>query len=145
MAPKLNSIAELYDDLSKGTLVQNLLKYGNRFASLNAHKRLKIPAGQRVKYRKYEDAAYLNDLLLNIVELPARPYILDAGCGFGGMIFHWFEKTGGHYDGYTISRVQQRVAEKAAEKRGLSEVCRFYLRDYNDPIEEKYDAILAVE
>jgi len=145
MARTLNSIAKLYDDLSRGTLVQNLLKYGNTFASLNAHKRLKIPAGQRTNYRKNGDAAYLNDLLLDLVELPEHPYILDAGCGFGGMIFHWFERTGGRYDGYTLSRVQQQVAQKAATKKGLSEVCRFYLRDYNDPIEEKYDAILAVE
>ena len=145
MAKTLNSIAELYDDLSRGTLVQNILKYGNRFASLNAHKRLKIPADQRTNYRKNGDAAYLNDLLLDLVELPEHPYILDAGCGFGGMIFHLFERTGGRYDGYTFSRVQQQVAQKAATKKGLSEVCRFYLRDYNDPIEEKYDAILAVE
>jgi cyclopropane fatty-acyl-phospholipid synthase-like methyltransferase len=71
--------------------------------------------------------------------------VLDAGCGFGGTIFHWHNRIGGSYDGLTLSRVQLRVAQREARRRGIDGECRFHLQSYDAPIAGTYDAVVAIE
>jgi SAM-dependent methyltransferase len=85
----------------------------------------------------------VNERLLAIADLPPNPRVLDAGCGFGGTIFAWHARVGGTYDGLTLSRVQARVAEREANKRGID--ARFHRRSFDEAIEGRYDAIIAIE
>lgn len=139
-------VSRLYDWLSRFNLLQNLLRFGRLRADLTMHKRLRLPAEARSAYSEAETCHYINDQALDAAELAPEPRTLDAGCGFGGTIFHWHQRLGGTYDGLTLSPVQWKVARRAARRRGLAEVCRFHLRSYNEPIEPaSYDAVVAIE
>lgn len=129
-------VAAMYDSLSWYVQLENWRAHGSRFADFTLHKRLAVPgAGTR----------HVNDLLLEHARLPAQPRVLDAGCGFGGTIFAMHERLGGTYDGLTLSAVQLRTARREARRRGIDERCRFHLRDFDDPIVERYDMVVAVE
>ena len=67
--------------------------------------------------------SYVNERLLHLVAPRADDRILDAGCGFGGTIFHWQARAGGTYDGLTLSRVQLDAARREAQRRALGDVC----------------------
>ena len=79
------------------------------------------------------------------LDLSPNPRVLDAGCGFGGTIFHWHSRLGGSYDGLTLSRVQLRVARREARRRGIDADCRFHLQSYDAPIAGTFDAVVAIE
>ncbi|HVF58469.1 MAG TPA: methyltransferase [Thermoanaerobaculia bacterium] len=135
----------LYDALSRFNLLANLVRFGHPRADLTLHKALRIPAEQANAYGKSERRLYVVDRALAAVTLPPAPRVLDAGCGFGGTVFRWQERIGGTYDGLTVSRVQWRVARREAVRRGLAAACRFHLRSYDAPIEDDYDAVVAIE
>lgn len=87
--------------------------------------------------------------------LPARPRVLDAGCGLGGTIFFWQERRGGSYDGLTLSPEQHHRATQSAARRGIADACRFHIHSYQDPIPRDagvpgslaapFDSVIAVE
>ena len=80
--------------------------------------------------------------------LPSRPRVLDAGCGLGGTIFRWQERIGGTYHGLTLSPEQVRRASEHAALRGVTQCCRFHLRNYHDPAIHDLgpsDAVIAIE
>ncbi|MEY2441364.1 MAG: tocopherol O-methyltransferase [bacterium] len=138
-------IPEFYDWLSRYVQVSNWLAYRDRFAGFTMHKRLDVPgtAGSRAAGLRY-----VNEHVLEVARgagLPADPRVLDAGCGFGGTTFHWQRATGGRYDGLTLSKVQVRVAERQARRRGIEHACTFTRRSYDAPIERDYDAVVAIE
>ncbi len=87
----------------------------------------------------------VNDRLLAAADLPPRPRVLDAGCGFGGTVFRWHERLGGEYDGLTVSRVQLRVARREARRRGWGASCRFHLQSFDQPLPGEFDGIVAIE
>ncbi len=140
------TIPDYYDWLSRYVQIANWLAYRDRFASFTMHKTLSVPpqtdAGKQGRSAGLE---YVNERLLKATQLPASPRVLDAGCGFGGTIFHWHGQTGGEYDGLTLSRVQLKVARREARRRGIDRVCRFHLRSYDLPIDGSYDAVTAIE
>lgn len=144
-------IPEYYDWLSRWVQLANWLAYRDRFAAFTMHKRLAAPAdGAGGPTAGLE---FVNDHLLAAAGLGPEPRVLDAGCGFGGTIFHWQRRAGGHYDGLTLSRVQLRVARREARRRGLTEACRFHLQSYDAPPPRPsptpaaggYDAVVAIE
>lgn len=141
-----DAIPALYDWLSRYVQLANWLSYRHRFASFTMHKTLSVQTtateGNHVRTAGLD---YVNDRLLEAAQLPAEPRVLDAGCGFGGTIFHWHERIGGVYDGLTLSRVQLRVARREARRRGIDAACRFHLRSYDAPINESYDAVTSIE
>lgn len=140
------TIPDYYDWLSRYVQLANWLSYGDRFASFTMHKTLSVPPETGgVKQGRSAGLEYVNDRLLKAAQLPPTPRVLDAGCGFGGTIFHWYEQVGGAYDGLTLSRVQLQVARREARRRGIDEVCRFHLRSYDAPIAGSYDAVTAIE
>jgi len=89
--------------------------------------------------------AYVNDLVLRHGGLGSAPRVLDAGCGFGGTIFHLHRHLGGTYDGITLSRPQLRAARREAGRRGIAHACRFVRRSYDEPVTGPYDAVVAIE
>lgn len=140
-----DTVPALYDWLSRYVQLANWLSYRDRFASFTMHKTLSVPTiGEGPKGRT-AGLDYVNDRLLEAAQLPAEPRVLDAGCGFGGTIFHWHERIGGVYDGLTLSRVQLRVARREARRRRAEQACRFHLKSYDAPIDEGYDAVVAIE
>ena len=134
-------IPDFYDWLSRYVQVANWLAYRDRFAGLTMHKTLAAPDDDS----KAAGLSYVNERLLHLVAPRAGDRILDAGCGFGGTIFHWQARAGGTYDGLTLSRVQLDVARREAQRRALGDVCRFHLRSYDQPVDANYDVVVAVE
>jgi len=124
-------LGHFYDWLSRYVQLANWLAYGDRFAGFTMHKAL---AG---------GVQEVNDRLLEEAHLPPHPRVLDAGCGFGGTIFAWQPRTGGTYDGLTLSGVQLRVARREARRLGID--ATFYGRSFDEPLEGRYDAIVAIE
>ena len=134
-------IPDFYDWLSRYVQVANWLAYRDRFAGLTMHKTLAAPDDDS----KAAGLSYVNERLLHLVAPRAGDRILDAGCGFGGTIFHWQARAGGTYDGLTLSRVQLDAARREAQRRALGDVCRFHLRSYDQPVDANYDVVVAVE
>jgi SAM-dependent methyltransferase len=105
------------------------------------HRQLTAPAGDGPTAR----VSSVNDRVLALAQPPDDPRVLDAGCGFGGTVFHWQARVGGRYDGLTLSRVQLGVAEREARRRGVDEASRFHLRSYDEPLDANYDVVVAIE
>jgi len=137
------TIPEYYDWLSRYVQVANWLAYRDRFAGFTMHKRLAAPSGGGGP----EGLSYVNDHLLGVAAPHLGPdrRVLDAGCGFGGTMFHWHTRTGGRYDGLTLSRVQLGVATREARRRSVADACRFHLRSYDAPVDDSYDVVVAIE
>lgn len=138
-------IAALYDHLSRFMVWQNYFWFCQRATSLTIHKTLNIPPELRKLYDKKNQGEYINDVVFQIASPGDNPTVLDAGCGFGSTIFRWYTKQPGKYDGYSLSAFQLEKARQEAARRGISLHCRFFLKSYDDPIEEKYQFIIAVE
>jgi 2-polyprenyl-3-methyl-5-hydroxy-6-metoxy-1,4-benzoquinol methylase len=130
----VTDVAPLYDWLSRYVQLANWRAYGDRYAGLTMHKPLAVGGTSAV-----------NDRVFATAGLARGARVLDAGCGFGGTIFAFHEQLGGQCDGLTLSRVQQRVAAREAARRGVDLDCRFHVRSFDDPIEARYDAIVAIE
>jgi len=70
--------------------------------------------------------------------------IADAGCGYGGFaVFVASQAPAIHVDGYTLSDVQQAVAQQAFARRHMPHA-RVLLQSY-DCLVQQYDAIVAIE
>jgi SAM-dependent methyltransferase len=142
-------IPDYYDWLSRYVQLSNWLAYRDRFAAFTMHKSLAVP-GEADADRSSLKAGleWVNQRVLDVAlqhGLPAEPRVLDAGCGFGGTMFHWQQRVGGRYDGLTLSKVQVCVAERHARERGIAASCRFVLGSYDDPLAREYDAAVAIE
>jgi len=109
------------------------------------HKRLGIQTAEHAGGHRTAGVEYVNDRVLALAGLPPGPRVLDAGCGFGGTIFHWQPRIGGRYEGITLSRVQLAVAQREARRRGIAHVCQFRLQSYDEPLGSGFDAIIAIE
>ena len=138
-------VAALYDWLSRYSLWRNGFQGLRGDAMLTMHKALEIPADARQEYTSKTAALFVVDRALRAAGLPQNPRVLDAGCGYGGTIFRWYGLAGGEYDGRTLSKVQWRIANKEAERRGLRHCCRFQLASYDQPLSSTYDAIVSIE
>lgn len=140
-----DEIPAYYDWLSRYVQFANWLAYRDRFASFTMHKRLSVPPGTEDGGRTTAGLEHVNNRLLEAAHLSPKPRVLDAGCGFGGTIFHWHSRMGGSYEGLTLSRVQLRVARREARRRGIDADCRFHLQSYDAPIAGTFDAVVAIE
>lgn len=134
-------LPEYYDWLSRYVQLANWLSYRDRFASFTMHKRLGIDAANS----RTAGLEYVNDRVLAVADLAPGPRVLDAGCGFGGTIFHWQRRIGGRYEGITLSRVQLTVAQREARRRGIADACRFRVQSYDGPLGTGFDAVVAIE
>ena len=75
--------------------------------------------------------------------------VLDAGCGLGGTTFFLQACLGGRYRGITLSPDQAARATAEAARRGLSAICHFAVRSYDDDLADLLpdgaDLIVAIE
>jgi cyclopropane fatty-acyl-phospholipid synthase-like methyltransferase len=71
-------------------------------------------------------------------------FVADAGCGYGGLaVFVASQAPAIHVDGYTLSNVQQAVAQQVFARLHLPHA-RVLLQSY-DRLVRHYDAIVAIE
>jgi SAM-dependent methyltransferase len=138
-------LPQYYDWLSRYVQLTNWLAYRDRFASFTMHKRLGIETAEHAGDRGTAGVEYVNDRVLAVADLPPGPRVLDAGCGFGGTIFHWQPRIGGRYEGITLSRVQLAVAQREARRRGIADLCQFRVQSYDGPLGSGFDAVVAIE
>lgn len=138
-------LSKLYDQLSRFIVWKNFLTQGSRFASLTMHKTLQIPPEKQSLYDQKSQSEYVNDLAVEAISLAKYINVLDAGCGFGGTIFRCSSRRPGHYVGFSLSPYQIKIARHQAKKRGISSHCHFFVKNYEDPITERYHVILAIE
>ena len=139
-----NSVASYYDRLARWTKLAGLVGYGGGRGSLLVHRSLADPlAGGRATPTR------LNTLIEAAVaqRLPRGmpPRVLDAGCGFGGVMIDLVARFGGSAVGLTLSRAQAREARQAAGRAGLSGRVDVLVRTYDDPPVGPFDLIVAVE
>ena len=87
----------------------------------------------------------LHRLMLEGLQLPSEPRVLDAGCGYGGTAFDLQPKIGGRWLGVTVSPVQLRQAKAEAARRGLQGSIRFRQQSYDQPFGEIFDLVIAIE
>ncbi|TYL55065.1 class I SAM-dependent methyltransferase [Nocardioides sp. BGMRC 2183] len=88
------------------------------------------------------------DLVCRKLGLEPGMRLLDVGCGWGSMALHAAEHFGVEVTGVTIAAEQQRFATAAAERRGLTDLVSFEVRDYRDAVpapDEEYDAVVSLE
>ena len=94
-------------------------------------------------------ADVVHERILAVVGSLHAPRVVDAGCGFGGTIFYLQRRLGGEYHGLTVSPAQRAHAEREARRRGVSAVCRFHLRSYDDDLRDVAaggaDVVVAIE
>ena len=135
-------LSVLYDNLSRYSFFLNRLRGKS---PLIMHKILKIPHEFSDLYSGKERYHYLDDLVLREADLPENPRVLDAGCGFGGSIFRWYQRKPGIYHGFTLSEYQQKIAMREARHRGIGKNSLFQIQSYSEPIYLKYHAVIAIE
>lgn len=73
-------------------------------------------------------------------------WVLDIGCGWGGLALFMAREYGVHVTGLTLSEEQLRVAQQRAKDEKLDSQVEFVLQDYrlHEPAEGAYDAIVSV-
>jgi cyclopropane-fatty-acyl-phospholipid synthase len=69
--------------------------------------------------------------------------VLDIGSGWGGMALTLAKDFGADVTGITLSEHQLAVSQRRATEAGLSDRCRFILRDYRNE-KGAYDRIVSV-
>jgi SAM-dependent methyltransferase len=84
-------------------------------------------------------------LMLEGLDLPPGPAVLDAGCGYGATAFDLIPVIGGRWLGLTLSAVQARRGAEEAARRGLSDRVRFRTASYDIPLEERFDLVIGIE
>jgi SAM-dependent methyltransferase len=107
--------------------------------ALPVHRALADPAGGP------PSPFVIHRLMLDGLDLPAAPRVLDAGCGYGATMLDLAPRLGGDWTGLTLSPVQaaRGMAEVAA--RGLDGRVRIAVRSYDAPIEARHDLIYGIE
>jgi cyclopropane-fatty-acyl-phospholipid synthase len=69
--------------------------------------------------------------------------VLDIGSGWGGMALTLAKDFGADVTGITLSEHQLAVSQRRATEAGVSDRCRFVLRDYRNE-QGQYDRIVSV-
>jgi cyclopropane-fatty-acyl-phospholipid synthase len=80
-------------------------------------------------------------------KLRLRPgeWLLDIGCGWGGLVLHAARHFGVKALGVTLSREQAELGSKRVREAGLADRCRVELRDYREVDEhESFDKLVSV-
>jgi SAM-dependent methyltransferase len=138
-AAQLRAVARYYKWLDRWVRWNRVVRRYSGFDSHTVHRLLTDPITGA------NGPLVLHRLMLEGIELPRAPRVLDAGCGFGGTAFDLQPKIGGNWLGLTISPIQIRRAQEEADRRGLSGQIRFRLQSYDTPIEETFDLVIAIE
>lgn len=81
------------------------------------------------------------------LEIRQSDKILDAGCGVGGTSIWLAEQYGARVTGITLSQKQLEIAKKNAQKRKVSHLVNFEIRDFCNTnfSNESFDKIFGIE
>ena len=136
---QLRRVARYYRWLDRWVRWSRVVRPYSGFDSMTLHRLLDDPeTGEN-------GPLVLHKLMLQGIELPAEPRVLDAGCGYGGTAFDLQPKIGGRWLGLTISQTQIERATNEAARRGIADRIRFWRRSYDAPLSETFDLIIAIE
>jgi SAM-dependent methyltransferase len=138
-ADQLRRVERYYRWLDRWVRWSRMVRPYSGFDTLTVHRLLDEPATGE------NGPLVLHKVMLEGLELPAAPRVLDAGCGYGGTAFDLFPKLGGDWLGLTISPIQFARASREAKKRGLSERIRFRRQSYDELLDETFDLVIAIE
>ncbi|HEV7266907.1 MAG TPA: methyltransferase domain-containing protein [Falsiroseomonas sp.] len=107
--------------------------------ALPVHRALADPAGGA------PSPFVIHRLMLEGLDLPPAPRVLDAGCGYGATMLDLAPRLGGDWTGLTLSPLQaaRGMAEVAA--RGLTGRVRIEVRSYDAPLARQYDLAYGIE
>lgn len=87
----------------------------------------------------------IHRLMLEGLDLPAAPRVLDAGCGYGATMLDLAPKLGGDWTGLTLSPVQAARGMAEIAGRGLADRVRIVVRSYDAPVEGRFDLAYGIE
>ncbi len=87
----------------------------------------------------------LHRLMLEGLDLPPNPRVLDAGCGYGATMLDLAPALGGDWTGLTLSDAQQARGAAAIAAAGLSARVRIQLQSYDTPPPGPFDLIIGIE
>lgn len=87
----------------------------------------------------------IHRLMLEGLDLPAAPRVLDAGCGYGATMLDLAPKLGGEWAGLTLSPVQAARGMAEIAGRGLAGRVRIAVRSYDAPVEGRFDLAYGIE
>ncbi len=128
------AIARFLDVVSRDATLRAAL----RGAEPTVHRVLSVPGAP-------PDTGLLYRLVEQAAELPQEPVALDAGCGLGTLMVDIAKRRGGRWIGLTYSPIQAEKARALAQSRGLIGAVAVHLAAPDDPPEQAYDAVFAVE
>lgn len=88
-----------------------------------------------------------NRILAEKAGIQPSDQVLDAGCGIGGSAFFLTQTYGCRVTGISLSKKQIDSARRISEKRSLSHLLRFEVKDYTDTgyPSSRFDVIWALE
>jgi len=107
--------------------------------ALPVHRALADPEGGA------PSAFVIHRLMLQGLDLPPAPRVLDAGCGYGATMLDLAPRLGGDWTGLTLSPVQaaRGMAEVAA--RGLTGRVRIEVGSYDAKLRGPFDLAYGIE
>lgn len=89
---------------------------------------------------------HLSGWLWNWAQPGDNPIVLDLGAGFGETMFDWAQRCeAGKFVGLGLSGYQINKARKEAERRGLTERCRFVQQSFDVRLDQEFDRALSIE
>ena len=90
-------------------------------------------------------AMLVHRLMLEGLDLPPEPRVLDAGCGYGATALDLLPSLGGEWLGVTLSAVQAERGRREAERRGVQDRLRILVQSYDDPLPGDFDLAIGIE
>lgn len=138
-ARQLRNVARYYKWLDRWVRWSRTVRPYSGFDTMTVHRLLNDPeSGENGPF-------VIHRLMLEGLELPAEPRVLDAGCGYGGTALDLLPKIGGRWLGLTVSPIQLGRARNEAARRGFGDRLRFALQSYDAPLTETFDLVIAIE
>ncbi|CAK18127.1 C17 cyclopropane fatty acid synthase CfaB [Pseudomonas entomophila] len=85
------------------------------------------------------------DLLCRKLRLQAGEYLLDVGCGWGGLARFAAREYGARVFGITLSKEQLQLARERVKEEGLDDKVDLRILDYRDlPEDGRFDKVVSV-
>lgn len=141
-AERAAGLRTMYDNLARYQWLQRRLRRCAPGEGLEMHKSLVAAAGGD---GPAAGTAGLHAWIWGRFEAPARPRVLDVGCGFGASLLTWARVHAGEFVGLTLSEVQVARARAQALALGVADRCTFRVQAYDQPIDGRFERVVAVE